>query len=70
MRHNLSAITRRWLGRLSFSFLVVAFFLLWQGYERFKSAGDMADWRTALYFGAAGASLALALLGLRERHGR
>lgn len=68
MRYKLSAIARQWLGRLSFSFLVVAFLLTWQGYKRFHDAGDASDWRTVLYFGAAGASLVLALTGLRERH--
>ena len=68
MRYNFSAIARQWLGRLSFSFLVVAFFLTWQGYNRFQVAGDATDWRTVLYLCAAGASLALAFAGLRERH--
>lgn len=63
------SITRRWLGRLSFSFLVVAFFLGWQGYKEYMAAGGaIADWRTLLHFIAAVLALLLGFAGLRERH--
>jgi len=68
MRNDLSTITRRWLGRLSFSFLVVAFFLAWEGYKRYQAAAGAADWRIILYFAAAAASVVLGFAGLRERH--
>jgi hypothetical protein len=68
MKPDWQAITRRWLARLSFSFLIVAFFLAWQGYKRYHAAGDVADWRTLLYFFAAMLSVVLALTGVRERH--
>lgn len=65
--HN--EITRRWLGRLSFSFLIVAFFLGWQGYKEYIAAGGaIADWRTLLHFVAAVLALLLGFAGLRERH--
>ena len=68
MRFDLSAITRRWLARLSFSFLVIAFFLAWEGYKRYQAAAGEADWRTILYFAAAAVSVMVGLTGLRERH--
>lgn len=62
-------ITRRWMGRLSFSFLIVAFFLGWKGYKQYVAAGGaIADWRTLLDFVAAVLALLLGLAGLRERH--
>ena len=71
MRKDWSDITRRWLGRLSFAFLVVAFFLGWEGYKRYMvEGGQIGDWRTLLDFVAAGMSLVLAFTGLRERHRR
>ena len=68
MRKDWSETTRRWLARLSFSFLVVAFFLGWEGYKRYTAAGGAADWRTVLDFTCAAASAALALGGLRQRY--
>jgi hypothetical protein len=69
MRNNRSEITRRWLGRFSFAFLAIAFFLGWEGYKRYMAAGrDIGDWRTMLDFMAAAMSVVLGFVGLRERH--
>lgn len=69
MRKQWSEITRWWLGRFSFAFLVVAFFLGWEGYKRYTAAGgQVSDWRTLLDFVAAGMSAVLGFTGLRERH--
>jgi hypothetical protein len=69
MQNDWQAITRRWLGRLSFSFLVIAFFLGWEGYKRYTAAGGAGlDWHALLYFVAAAMSVALGFTGLRERH--
>lgn len=68
MQNRWHAITRRWLARLSFSFLILAFFLAWEGYKRFKAAGGSADGKTTLDFVAAAMSAVLAFTGLRERH--
>ena len=54
---------RKWLARLSFSFLVLAAVLFWEG-RRARERGETAS---GYYVGAAlltGAGLA----GLRERH--
>jgi hypothetical protein len=54
---------------LSFSFFVVAFVLGWEGYKLHIAAGGAGDdWRTFLYFIAAAMSLALGIIGVRERH--
>lgn len=69
MQDNRREFIRRWLGRFSFAFLVVAFFLGWEGYKRYQAAGgQMADWMTLLDFFAAAVSVVLGFMGLRERH--
>ena len=68
MRNEWQEITRRWLARLSVSFLIVAFFLAYQGYRRYQILRGEADWRVMLDFFAATVSVVLALLGVRERH--
>ena len=69
MQKDWSGITRRWLGRLSFSFFVVGFFLAWEGYKRYTATGrSVEDWRTLLYLFAAMLSIVLGLTGVRERH--
>jgi hypothetical protein len=68
MKNNLHQLTRRWLSRLSFALLVIAFFLGYEGYQRFNALGGQADWRTLLDFLAATFSIVLAFTGLRERH--
>jgi len=52
---------RTWLARLSFSFLIVAFALAWQGY---KTGGS----RATVYYAGAAAAFAVGLIGVRERH--
>jgi hypothetical protein len=65
----MSEFTRRWLGRFSFAFLVMAFFLGWEGYKRYTAAGgQIGDWRTLLDFVAAALGVVLGFAGLRERH--
>lgn len=60
---------RRWLARLTFSFLIIAAFLFWSGYKAMTGQlGPVPTWRTALYFLAGGMSLALFFAGLRVRH--
>jgi hypothetical protein len=56
------------MARLSFAFLVIAFFLGWQGYKRYTALGQTMDWRTLLDFFAATLSTVLAFIGLAERH--
>lgn len=68
MQIDWHTLTRRWLGRLSFSFFVIAFFLAWDGYKRFAASGGQLDWRTLLEFVAALLSAALGFRGIRERH--
>ena len=69
MRNDWHLITRRWLARLSFSFLVIAFFLAWEGYQRYRSLGPSgADWHVLLYWFAAALSSVLAFIGISERH--
>jgi hypothetical protein len=69
MENRRSKFTRRWLARLGFSFLVIGFFLGWEGYKRYAAAGGSAnDWRTLLYFFAAALSIVMGFAGLRERH--
>jgi hypothetical protein len=52
---------RRWIGRLAFSLLIIAFILLWE-------ARKYPDPRASLMYVAAGVAGALGLIGLRERH--
>ena len=58
---------RRWLSRLSFSFLVVAMFL---GYTAYKGAQShlLSQGRVTLYYAIAGVSFVLFLMGTREKH--
>lgn len=60
---------RRWLARLSFSFIILAAVFAWEGYQA-RAHGITAEERSrAVYFWlAAGACGALGLLGIRERH--
>jgi hypothetical protein len=71
MKIDWAEITRHWLGRLTFSFLVVAFVLGWVGYKRYAAAGGaVGDWQTLLDFVAAALAAALGIAGLRRRHSR
>lgn len=56
---------RRWLGRLAFSFIIIAAVLFWEG-RKARERGEPATW---YYIGAAllaGAGMA----GINERHRR
>jgi len=68
MRTDWNRITRRWLGRLSLSFLAIGFVLGWEGYKRYQALGGAADWWTLLYFLAAALSVVLGFIGVSERH--
>jgi hypothetical protein len=69
MQQDPMDVIRRWLGRFSFAFLAVAFFLGWEGYKRYQASGEqIADGRTLLDFLAAAISVVLGFTGLRERH--
>jgi len=68
MKKDLQQITRRWLARLSMSFMIVAFFLAYAGYRRYQILHGQADWRVMLDFFAATVSIVLAFIGVRERH--
>ena len=60
---------RRWLARLAFSFAIIAAVLLWEGYKASGRTGlPQNATRTVLCFIGAGASMALAAAGMRERH--
>jgi hypothetical protein len=61
-------MTRRWLARLSFSFIIIGFFLAWQGWKLAQAAGAETQWRVLLYLVAAALSFVLGFLGVRERH--
>jgi hypothetical protein len=58
----------RWLARFSFTFLVVAGLLAWQGYRELTQSTRPNAWRVGLYFLAAGIGVGLAVKGVRERH--
>ena len=68
MKNDRLEITRRWLRRFGFAFLVIAFFLGWEGYKRYRAMGGAIDWRTMLDFFAAALGVVLGFTGLRERH--
>jgi hypothetical protein len=60
---------RRWLARLSFAFLVLAFALAWEGHRAAAGLrGPAAQARVPLYYGGAIALVGLGLAGVRERH--
>ena len=56
---------KRWLGRLSFSFLIIGLILGWHGYtEREK----LPQWRATLELAGAAVCIVLFIAGTRERH--
>jgi hypothetical protein len=57
---------RRWLGRLTFSFFIIAAFLAWEAHQVHRAGADA--WRAALYLLAACLAVVLGLAGQRERH--
>jgi hypothetical protein len=56
-------IVRWWLGRLAFSFIILAAVLAWEG-RRARDRGQPATWHYVAAALLAGAGMA----GLRERH--
>ena len=54
---------RKWLGRLAFSFLILAAVLAWTG----RQAAHRGDASTG-YYAVAAALGAAGIIGLRERH--
>ena len=60
---------RKWLARLSFSFMLVAAVLAWEGYKSLRGdRGEVSDTRVALCFVGAAIGFALGFAGARERH--
>ena len=57
---------RRWLARLGFSFVVLAFVLFWSAYQRSKTEATSA--RVILYVMGGAACAAAGMAGVRERH--
>ena len=55
---------RRWLARLSFSFLIVAVYLAYTGYHH----PELGQGRKILFYVGAMLAFVLFLLGTRERH--
>ncbi len=58
---------RRWLARLSFSFLIIALFLAYTGYKGGKEH-TLSEGRVMFYYVASMLAFALFLMGTRERH--
>jgi hypothetical protein len=58
---------QQWLSRLTYSFLIIAAVLAWQGYK-LGQAGAAPQWQLALYCVGAAACAALGFAGLRARH--
>jgi len=61
---------RRWLGRLTFSFFIIAAVLFWTGYKDLRPGPgeEVRSTRALACFIGGGACLALANAGMRERH--
>ena len=60
---------RRWLTRLSFAFLVMAFALAWEGHRASTGErGPEAKGRVTLYYAGAVVLAGLGFAGVRERH--
>jgi len=64
--HRPSA-TDRWLSRFSFSFVIIAAFLVWQAFH-ISAVAEGAGWRRTLYLISAGIAMALGVAGVRARH--
>jgi hypothetical protein len=62
---------RKWLARLSFSFIILTVFFAWEGYRtRRGDRGPGQEAKMYAFFTAAAVSFALGLVGVRERHRR
>lgn len=58
----------RWLGRFTFSLLILAALVGWRGYEIVIGRRLTPSWHGWLYIAGAAALASLAMAGLRERH--
>ena len=65
---NRRPIPLRVLAHVPFPLLVIAAFLAWEGYKRYKLLAPAVDWQTILFLIAAVLSLVLAFTGFRERY--
>lgn len=60
---------RKWLARLSFSFIVVAAVLAWEGWRiRRGDRGPGREWQAYACIAGAAICFGLGLRGVRERH--
>jgi hypothetical protein len=60
---------RRWLARLSFSFMILAAVLAWEGYRTQRGdRGAGQETKTYAFYAAAAVCFGLGLRGVRERH--
>lgn len=60
---------RRWLARLSFSFLILAVVLAWDAYSSLRGRGRaVRPWRVHAQFATAAVLVVLGLAGARARH--
>jgi hypothetical protein len=64
-------LLRNWLARLSFSFLIIALVLGWEGFKLLGNGGaSQSSLRVMEYFAGAVAGFVLALIGARIRYHR
>ena len=60
---------RKWLARLGFAFLVLAFVLAWEGYRASTGQRGAASQAKATWYYVGAVALAgLGFAGIRERH--
>jgi predicted membrane protein len=60
---------RHWLGRLSFSFIIIGAVLLWESYKILSGRMiGVPAWRVGLYLAGAVCALVVGALGIRQRH--
>lgn len=59
----------RWLGRFSYSFIIIGAVLLWESYKVFSGrVAGVPTWRVGLYLAGAVCALVVGVLGIRQRH--
>ena len=62
-------IMRRWLARLSFSFIILALVLGWDAWRSLRGhTAPRPQWRIQVQFVAAAACVVLGLIGTAMRH--
>lgn len=60
---------RRWLARLSFSFIILALVLGWDAYRSWRGYTEpRAPWRIGVQFAGAAVCLVLGFVGVAQRH--